>query len=64
MSMRADRLIDLLKNFPADAIVTGHVNGFCVTNYDGTAEVIVLNQTLTAADPAETSKSQKLRTVA
>ena len=59
--MRADRLIGLLKNFPADAIVTGHVNGLFLTNYDGTGEVIVLNETLRA--PAETS-SQKSKTAA
>jgi hypothetical protein len=42
MSMRADRLIDLLKNFPANVLVTGHANGFVVKNQDGTGEVIVL----------------------
>jgi hypothetical protein len=48
--MRADRLIDLLKNFPVDATVTGHEHRFVVTNHDGTGEVIVLNQTLTAPE--------------
>jgi hypothetical protein len=64
MSMRADRLTDLLKNSPADAIVTGHEHGFVVTNHDGTGEVIVLNQSLTAPTAAEPSRSQKRRIVA
>jgi hypothetical protein len=59
--MRADRLIDLLKTFSADAMVTGHMKGFFLTNHDGTGEVIVLNETLRA--PAETS-SQKPKTAA
>jgi len=64
MTMRADKLIELLKNFPADALVTAHVHGFAVTNHDGTGEVIVLNQSLAGPDSAETSGSQKPRIVA
>jgi len=43
MTIRAESLGELLKIFPADAIVRGFADGLAIMNADGTGEVLVLN---------------------
>jgi hypothetical protein len=55
MAIRTNLLIELLKTFPADAIVRGFGDGLTVTNADGTGEVVLLNDGFGV--PAKTTQS-------